>query len=139
MSSVPIGSACFGIPRLLANPLRYCNLRPVNDIGLRRTRKDGAVGVDGQTAEGYAEHLDENLTTLLNRLKSGSYYAPPVRPGIPKWQSKGRPIGCAHGQGQLHCSSTSFRTALRSPIRFIRFADNDIPSSPQRSGSSATS
>lgn len=43
------------------------------------TRKDGAVGVDGQTAAEYAEHLEENLTSLLNRLKSGRYHAPPVR------------------------------------------------------------
>src|SRR5678816_4015033 len=45
----------------------------------RRTRKDGAVGVDGQTAEAYAEHLQENLTSLLNRFKAGTYYAPPAR------------------------------------------------------------
>ena len=60
----------------------------------RRTRKDGAVGVDGQTAEAYAEHLDENLTTLLNRFKAGTYHAPPVRRAyIPKEGSPtGRPI-----------------------------------------------
>ncbi|MBM2811011.1 MAG: prophage LambdaSa1, reverse transcriptase/maturase family protein [Chloroflexi bacterium] len=45
----------------------------------RRTRKDGAVGVDGQTAEEYAEHLEENLQDLLNRAKSGRYRAPSVR------------------------------------------------------------
>jgi retron-type reverse transcriptase len=45
----------------------------------RRTRKDGAVGVDGQTAAAYAQNLDENLTALLNRFKSGTYHAPPVR------------------------------------------------------------
>ena len=33
----------------------------------RRTRKDGATGVDGQTAEQYAERLDENLLSLLER------------------------------------------------------------------------
>jgi hypothetical protein len=38
----------------------------------RRTRKDGAVGVDGQTAESYAEHLEENPTSLLNRFKAGT-------------------------------------------------------------------
>ena len=43
------------------------------------TRKDGAVGVDGQTAEGYALNLERNLTELLDRLKSGRYRAPPVR------------------------------------------------------------
>jgi RNA-directed DNA polymerase len=43
------------------------------------TRKDGAVGVDGQKAEDYALDLEHNLTELLNRLKSGQYPAPPVR------------------------------------------------------------
>jgi len=61
----------------------------------RRTRKDGAVGVDGQTAEAYAEHLEENLRALLERAKSGTYRAPPVRRvHIPKADgSKTRPIG----------------------------------------------
>ena len=45
----------------------------------RRTRKDGAVGVDGMTAEAYEEHLQANLSDLLERFKSGSYRAPPVR------------------------------------------------------------
>jgi group II intron reverse transcriptase/maturase len=43
------------------------------------TRKDGAVGVDGQTAEGYAVNLRQNLLGLIDRLKSGRYRAPPVR------------------------------------------------------------
>lgn len=61
----------------------------------RRTRKDGAVGVDGQTASSYAENLDANLTSLLDRVKSGRYRAPPVRRvDIPKGDgSKTRPIG----------------------------------------------
>ncbi len=45
----------------------------------RLTRKDGAAGVDGQTASAYAEHLEENLQDLLDRFKSGTYKAPPVR------------------------------------------------------------
>lgn len=44
-----------------------------------RTRKDGAVGVDGQTAQDYALNLEQNLRDLLDRLKSGRYRAPPVR------------------------------------------------------------
>jgi group II intron reverse transcriptase/maturase len=44
-----------------------------------RTRKDGAVGVDGQRAEDYAAHLERNLQSLIDRLKSGCYRAPPVR------------------------------------------------------------
>jgi len=61
----------------------------------RRTRKDGAVGVDGQTAEAYAGHLEENLRALLERAKSGTYRAPPVRRVyIPKAGGpKTRPIG----------------------------------------------
>ena len=61
----------------------------------RRTRKDGARGVDGQTAEEYAVRLDENLIALLNRFKAGTYKAPPVRRvHIPKGDgSKTRPIG----------------------------------------------
>jgi RNA-directed DNA polymerase len=60
-----------------------------------RTRKDGAVGIDGQTAEQYAEHLGDNLRSLLDRFKSGQYQAPPVkRVHIPKGTgSQTRPIG----------------------------------------------
>lgn len=61
----------------------------------RRTRRDGAKGVDGQSAEQYAENLHGNLQDLLNRAKSGSYKAPPVkRVHIPKGDGKStRPIG----------------------------------------------
>jgi RNA-directed DNA polymerase len=61
----------------------------------RRTRKDGATGVDGQTASEYEERLEENLRTLLDRFKSGRYHAPPVRRTyVPKGDgSKTRPIG----------------------------------------------
>ena len=61
----------------------------------RRTRKDGAVGVDGTTAAAYEEHLEANLQDLLNRAKSGTYRAPPVRRvHIPKGDGKQtRPIG----------------------------------------------
>ena len=61
----------------------------------RRTRKDGATGIDGQTAAAYAADLDANLQSLLDRLKSGTYKAPPVRRvHIPKGDGKKtRPIG----------------------------------------------
>lgn len=61
----------------------------------RRTRKDGAVGVDGVTAHEYEEQLQVNLTDLLDRFKSGRYRAPPVqRVHIPKeGTKKTRPIG----------------------------------------------
>ncbi len=61
----------------------------------RRTRKDGAPGIDGQTADAYAEHLEENLQDVLDRAKSGRYRAPAVkRAYIPKGDgSSTRPIG----------------------------------------------
>jgi group II intron reverse transcriptase/maturase len=60
-----------------------------------RTRKDGASGVDGQSAGEYRERLMENLRSLRDRLHSGRYQAPPVlRRHIPKGDgSKTRPIG----------------------------------------------
>ena len=60
----------------------------------RRTRKDGAKGVDGQSAKDYAENLEENLESLLDRAKKGTYRAPPVRRvEIPKGDGRTRPIG----------------------------------------------
>ena len=62
----------------------------------RRTRKDGAVGVDGVTAAEYEQDLEGNLQRLLDRAKSGTYTAPPVRRvHIPKGGSttETRPIG----------------------------------------------
>jgi RNA-directed DNA polymerase len=61
-----------------------------------RTRSDGATGVDGQTAQDYAANLPDNLQALLDRAKSGTYRAPPVRRvHIPKGtgSSETRPIG----------------------------------------------
>lgn len=61
----------------------------------RRTRKDGATGVDGQTGKEYEENLEENLQSLLDRFKSGRYKAPPVRRTyVPKGDGRQlRPIG----------------------------------------------
>jgi RNA-directed DNA polymerase len=62
----------------------------------RRTRKDGAVGVDGVSAEEYEQDLEGNLQRLLDRAKSGTYHAPPVRRvHIPKGGSstETRPLG----------------------------------------------
>lgn len=61
----------------------------------RRTRKDGARGIDGTSARQYEEHLEDNLRALLDRAKSGVYRAPPVRRvHIPKGDgSQLRPIG----------------------------------------------
>lgn len=60
----------------------------------RRTRKDGAVGIDEQNGRQYAENLEENLRSLLDRAKSGSYRATPVRRAyIPKGNGESRALG----------------------------------------------
>ena len=60
----------------------------------KRVRKDAAVGIDGQSWDEYAVHLYDNLQSLLNRFKAGTYYAPPVRRvHIPKGDGRTRPIG----------------------------------------------
>ena len=60
----------------------------------RLTRHRGAPGVDGLTADDYEVNLMSNLTTLLDRAKTGLYQAPPVRRvHIPKGEGKVRPIG----------------------------------------------
>jgi len=61
----------------------------------RRTRKDGVPGIDGMSAVQYAEQLEANLRSLLERAKSGRYWAPPVRRvHIPKGDgTETRPIG----------------------------------------------
>ncbi|MGB6067041.1 MAG: reverse transcriptase domain-containing protein [Desulfomonilaceae bacterium] len=58
------------------------------------TRKDGASGIDGQTAGDYERNLESNLKELLEKFKSGRYTAPPVRRTyIPKDNGEKRPIG----------------------------------------------
>jgi len=60
------------------------------------TRRDGAAGIDGVTAEEYEKGLWEKLGNLVELLKSGTYQAPPVkRVYIPKAGSgtEKRPIG----------------------------------------------
>jgi RNA-directed DNA polymerase len=64
-------------------------------LAYQRTRKDGAPGVDGQTGDDYGANLSENLQSLLDRAKSGTYRAPPVRRvRIPKGTgNETRPLG----------------------------------------------
>jgi RNA-directed DNA polymerase len=60
----------------------------------RHTSKTSAAGIDGVTAQMYAEHLDENLRDLHERLRSGRYQATPVeRVWIEKDDGSQRPIG----------------------------------------------
>jgi RNA-directed DNA polymerase len=59
-----------------------------------QTRRDGAPGVDGVTAEAYAADLEANLADVHARLCRGRYDAPPVkRTDVPKEDGRQRPMG----------------------------------------------
>ena len=58
-------------------------------VAYERVKPDSAPGVDGESWSDYGKQLQENLQGLLNRVKSGRYYAPPVkRVHIPKGDGK---------------------------------------------------
>lgn len=83
------------VPQTAITTLGHCIDLEWLTEAYRRTRKAGAPGVDGLTAEEYAANLEENLRSLLDRAKSGTYRAPPVRRvHIPKGDgTETRPIG----------------------------------------------
>ncbi len=73
----------------------HINLRWLYEAYLR-VRKAVATGVDSfKAAADYSAHLGDNLRSLLERAKSGTYRAPPVRRvHIPKGTGdETRPIG----------------------------------------------
>lgn len=60
----------------------------------RRTRKDGAAGVDGRSWADYATNLEANLGALATKIRAGTYRPPPVRRAyIPKANGDRRAIG----------------------------------------------
>jgi RNA-directed DNA polymerase len=102
----------------------------------RRTRKDGAVGVDGQTAARYADNLEANLADLLERFKSGRYHAPAVRRVyIPKGDGrKMRPIGIPTFEDKvLQRAVTMVLEAVYEPL----FIDGSYGFRPGRSAHDA--
>ena len=81
-------------PRMRFTSLAHLMDEEFLKVAWQRVRKDGAVGVDRQSAKAYAANLDANLSGLCERLRSGRYKAPPVRRvWIPKDGGKRRPIG----------------------------------------------
>lgn len=103
----------------------------------RRTRKDGAVGVDGQTAADYEQDLEGNLQRLLDRAKSGTYRAPPVRRvHIPKAGStiETRPIGIPTLEDKILQRAV---VMLLEPIYETAFHDGSYGFRPKRSAHQA--
>jgi len=102
----------------------------------RRTRKDGAAGVDDVTGKEYAEHLHDSLQNLLDRLKSGTYKAPPVkRKHIPKGTgSETRPIGIPTFEDKIVQRAV---VMLLEPIYEHDFHDGSFGFRPKRSAHQA--
>lgn len=102
----------------------------------RRTRKDGASGVDGQTASDYEQHLEANLSALLERFKSGRYRAPPVkRVYIPKADGKRlRPIGIPTLEDKVLQRAV---VMLLEPIYEVQFSGASYGFRPGRSAHQA--
>ncbi len=79
--------------RAFTNLAHHIDL-PLLREAFHRTRKGGAVGVDGVTSKAYLANLERNLQDLLSRAKSGRYRAPAVRRvHIPKGDGRTRPLG----------------------------------------------
>ena len=101
----------------------------------RRTRKDGATGVDRQTAAEFAENLDDNLRALLEAAKSGRYQAPPVRRAyIPKADGRRRPIGIPTFADKVLQRAVAM---LLEPIYETDFLDCSYGFRPERSAQDA--
>jgi group II intron reverse transcriptase/maturase len=59
-----------------------------------RLRKQAAPGVDGVTFQEYEKNLEDNLQSLVQRLKQKSYHSKLIRRKyIPKGEGKRRPLG----------------------------------------------
>ena len=89
------------------------------------TRKDGAAGVDGLTATDYEANLEQNLRSLLGRIKSRRYVAPPARRAhIPKADGTTRPLGIPTFEDKVAQRAIALETA-----RIIRafLTEEDVP------------
>ena len=101
-----------------------------------RTRKDGAVGVDGVTAQAYEQNLDVNLERLSDSARSGKYKAPPVRRSyVPKPGKKEvRPIGIPSFEDKVLQRSVAM---ILEPIYEQIFLDCSNGFRPKRSAHQA--
>lgn len=101
----------------------------------RRTRKDGATGVDSETAEEYAVELETRLADLKERAKSGTYHAPPVRRTyIPKGDGRMRPLGIPTFEDKVLQRAV---VMLLEPVYEREFLDCSMGYRPGRSAHTA--
>ncbi len=106
------------------------------EMAYHRTRKDGCAGIDDMTGKQYAENLHDNLQNLLDRLKSGTYKAPPVkRKHIPKGTGgETRPIGIPTFEDKIVQRAV---VMLLEPIYEHDFYDSSFGFRPRRSAHQA--
>lgn len=104
----------------------------------RRLRKASAPGYDGQTVADYGKDLEANLQSLLDRAKSGTYFAPPVRRvHIPKGTgNETRPIGIPATEDKLLQRAVAM---ILEPIYEQDFLDCSYGFRPKRSAHGALS
>ncbi|MFB9984548.1 reverse transcriptase domain-containing protein [Mesorhizobium kowhaii] len=99
------------------------------------TRKDGAAGIDGRTADDYEKDLEANLESLRVRMMSGSYHAPPVRRHyIPKADGSRRPLGIPTFEDKVAQRAI---VMLLEPIYEEAFLDCSFGFRPERSAHDA--
>jgi RNA-directed DNA polymerase len=117
--------------------MRFTSLNHYLDVdwlreAYRRLRKESAPGYDGQTVADYGTDLESNLQSLLDRAKSGTYFAPPVRRvHIPKGTGKAtRPIGIPATEDKLLQRAVAM---LLEPIYEQDFLDCSYGFRPGRS------
>ena len=85
----------------------------------RQTSKASAPGIDGVTAQEYAEHLDENLRDLHERLRSGRYQAPPVeRVWLEKDDGGQRPLGKPAFEDKLVQRAVASKSSVTARMAF---------------------
>ena len=96
------------------------------------TRRDGAVGIDGQTADDF----EANIQRLLEAAKRGRYWAPPVRRAhIPKGDGRTtRPIGIPTFEDKVLQRAV---VALLEPLYEHDFRDGSYGFRPGRSAHQA--
>ena len=104
----------------------------------RRLKRNSAPGVDNTTVEEYGRNLKENVSDLINRTKSGRYFAPPVRRTyIPKnVEGETRPIGIPGIEDKLLQRAVAM---LLEPIYEQEFLDCSYGFRPNRSPHQALS
>jgi len=124
-----------GIRWQLENRRKVQNLMHlVNEESLREEhRKQSgrkATGADGVTKEDYGEHLDENLTDLMGRMKKFSYKPQAVRRTyIPKANGKMRPLGIPSYEDKLVQGTMA---KILNEVYEPRFLDSSYGFRPRR-------